>query len=486
MTMKPSAPRPGRGRKVTRRKLLQAGGAGVAAAALPALGAAPAKPKAPGKRPNVLLILCDQLGLDAIGAHGFADARTPNLDRLVRGGTTFLESHSTNPVCSPARSSIMTGCMPVETGVITNGRPIHASRPNVGQWLRRSGYETLYCGKWHLPGGYQAKIDGFDVLPAGMGQGDLGDTIVSNACAAWLKNRGRGGPAAAKPFLMVASFMQPHDICYWGNARANRMPPNLPLPFERLRGRLPKLPPNHRSRPKEPQRLAQRRVREYTEDMWRYYLYIYARQVEMLDADVGRVLDAVEAAGLGDETVILFTADHGDGRARHLHVSKWYPYDEAVKVPMVVSCPGRVAEGAKDAVHLVSGVDVMPTICDYAGVEPPKTCRGRSLRPLSEGRRVPWRECVVSEWMVQGRMVRTPRYKYARYEGDPVEMLFDMQADPWETKNLAEEAGHAALLGKHRKLLAAFQAEMRTVEPTPTIERRRPRRPARKRAGGKA
>ena len=464
------------GRRMTRRRVLQASSLAAAAWATPTAPAAKPDPGPAGaKKPNVLLILCDQLGLDAIAAHGSPDTRTPQLDRLIARGTTFLESHSTNPVCSPARSSLMTGCMPVETGVITNGRPIHRSRPNLGQWLGARGYETVYCGKWHLPGGYQAKIDGFHVLPAGKSQGELGDTIVSNACAAWICNR-----TAAKPWLLVASFMQPHDICYWGNARANRMPPNLGLPFETLRARLPKLPPNHASRPKAPAKLDARCVRTYSEDMWRYYLYLYARHVEMLDADVGRLLRAVEASGQADNTLIVFTSDHGDGRGRHRHVSKWYPYDEAVKVPLVVSWPGHVPQGRKDTDHLVSGLDVLPTICDYAGADPPKAIAGRSVRPLLEGRDTPWRRFVVSEFMVDGRMVRTRRYKYARLGDDPVEMLFDMRADPWETKNLYQDPAHAPALAEHRKLLAGFQKHLRTVPPTPSRERPRRKKPPRR------
>jgi len=359
--------------------------------------------------------------------------------------------------------------MPVETGVITNGRPIHAKRQNLGQRLGPHGYDTVYCGKWHLPGGYQAVIEGFDVLPTGMGQGDLSDTIVSNACAAWLKNR----PAGADPFLMVASFMQPHDICYWGNARANRMPEGLGLPFERLRDALPALPPNHTSRPLEPAALANRFVSTYSEAMWRYYLWLYDRMIEMLDADVGRILDALEATGLASNTVVILTADHGDGRGRHRHVSKWYPYDEAVKVPMVVTCPGRVTEGRADRTHLVSGLDVMPTLCDYAGIDPPNGCGGRSLRPLVEGRDVPWRDGVVSEWQREGRVIRTGRYKYARYADDPVEMLFDMQEDPWEMHNLYKDTTVADELARHRAMLDAYLAGLNVVEPTPTIEKKR-------------
>lgn len=403
-------------------------------------------------KPNVLFIMCDQLGLDAIGAHGFKDARTPNIDRLVKRGTTFMESHSTNPVCSPARSSMLTGRMPVETGVPVNGKPIHASCPNLGQWFGRSGYEAVYCGKWHLPAGYTSTIPGFIVLPAGRAaqeQGDILDTVVSRTCESYLKTRDNG-----KPFLLIASLLQPHDICYYGNAMPGvcRVPGQLPFP--ELRGRLPDLPPNFTSRPKAPATLDRSAFTRFTSpEQWRYYLYVYARMVEMLDADVGRILDALDASGQTGNTIVVFTSDHGDGRARHQHVSKWYPYDEAVKVPLIVSWPGHVAQGQYDRAHLVSGLDIMSTLCDYAGIPSPPNARGLSLRPLLEQKPVEWREYVISEFRVSGRVVRTDQYKYVQFAGDPVEQLFDMKNDPWEQVNLYEDPKRADTLEAHRKLL---------------------------------
>jgi choline-sulfatase len=452
-----------RRRPPTRRDVLKAA---AASAALAARGrAAPAR--ATPTRPNFLVVLCDQLGLDALGVHGCPDVHTPHLDRLAHRGTTFLESHSTNPVCSPARSSLMTGRMPVETGVTTNNRPIHASCPNLGQWLRQAGYETVYCGKWHLPGGVPRPRDGFLVLPARKGQGDLDDAAISRTCEAYLGSRSHD-----RPYLMVASFLQPHDICFWGNHAGLRVPDGLPFPA--LRDSLPELPPNLTSRPAAPAKLAQVRLRDYSELQWRYYLYIYARMVEMLDADVGRVLDAVDARGQADNTIVLFTSDHGDGRGRHGHVAKWYPYDEAVKVPFIAACPGRIAENHTDS-HLVSGLDLMSTVCDYAGLPQPAHVQGRSLRPLLERREIAWRDFVVCEHRVTGRSIRTKRFKYVRYEGDPIEQLFDMQGDPWETRNLYQDAQYAGVLEEHRKRLDAFLRQLRPVAPTPLAGR--PARP---------
>ena len=225
-----------------------------------------------------------------------------------------------------------------------------------------------------------------------------------------------------------------------------------------------------------PQWLVRRCVDDYSDEQWRYYLYIYARMIEMLDADVGRVLRAVEDAGQADNTVIVFTSDHGDGRGRHMHVSKWYPYEEAVKVPMILSCPGRIAEDTKDASHLVSGIDVMSTLCDFAGIKPPDHVTGRSLRPLLEKKNVAWREFVVADFGIDGRVVRSDRYKYVRFKDDPVEQLFDMKDDPWETKNLYDQAKYASVMKDHRKLLKDFESRLRTVQPG-AGRKRPPRRP---------
>lgn len=410
------------------------------------------------KSPNLLLILVDQLNLDAISAHGCRWARTPNIDRLVRRGVTFMESHSTNPVCSPARSSLMTGRMPVETGVVTNDLPIREGIPNLGQWFRQNNYETVYCGKWHVPSTWQDVIPGFTVIPmSGEGEGDMKDSLVALASEAYLHTRSK-----EKPFLLVSSLLQPHDICFW--AITDYIPQIVPKTpaFRDLPHPLPELPPNNKSRPLAPKVLDQSGVymRGFSDEQWRYYLYSYYRMVEMLDADTGRILDALEASGMTDDTIVIFTCDHGEGAGRHSHVQKWTPYDESVKVPFIASCPKRMQSDVKDSSHLVSGLDVMSTLCDFAGIPAPPNVRGRSLRPLLEGRRVEWREFVAAEMQQVGRMIRTDRYKYVRYQGDPIEQFFDMRADPWEMTNLAREAQHAGDVARHRRLLDQWEASL--------------------------
>ena len=441
---------------MNRREFLKRGGAVTAAAGLGAPGiAAPAASK-----PNFVFIVCDQLGFDALSAQGCPDVQTPNLDRLLARGTSFQLAHSPSPVCSPARSSMFTGRAPVETGVVVNSLAIRPDMPTMGSWFRKEGYQTAYCGKWHLPDGYPKEIEGFEILPVGAGQGDMCDRMVSRSCEAFLRNR-----QDRRPFLLVSSYLQPHDICYWAIHARHFVPEELAFP--QLAGKLPALPPNFGKQPKAPARLAGSVFKGFaSEEQWRYYIHVYYRMVEMLDADVGRLLRAIEEAGQAENTIIVFTADHGEGRGRHNHVQKWYPYEEAVRVPLFVSCPGRLPENVRDGSHLVSHLDILPTLCELAGIEPPPMSVGRSLAPLLAGRPVEWREYLVSEVQKIGRMVRSERFKFVRYKDDPVLQLFDMLEDPWEIRNLAEEARFADLLRDHDRMLAEWNARL---APAPSV-----------------
>jgi arylsulfatase A-like enzyme len=450
-------------KSVSRRELLRAGLTGAVAAAATGLAwprdaRAVDVPASPTSRPNILLIVCDQLGFDAMSWAGCTDVSTPNLDRLRSRSVAFNRTHSPDPVCSPARGALFTGRMPVETGVIANAREVRADLPNMGQWLsQQGGYETVYCGKWHLSEGWarEGGVPGFTVLPTGDGQGALVDHTITLSCEAYLDHR---KAPADKPFLLVASYMQPHDICLWGILQEQLVPTELPFP--QLRNLLPQLPPNHSERPLAPADLDRLQFKRFkTDEQWRFYLYNYYRLVEQLDLEVGRLLTALERTGHADDTVVLFTSDHGDGRARHGHVQKGYPYDEAVRVPLLVSWPGHLRQPELNDRDLVSLLDIVPTICDYAGIAAPSNARGRSLRPLLEGTvGVAWRDHVVSQYRQSGRVVRSDQYKYVRQIGDPVQQLFDMRNDPWETRNLYLEPSLRDVIAEHGRLLDAHEA----------------------------
>jgi len=449
-------------RGLTRRDFLRISGAATAGLLAGGISARPAfaQQQTP---PNVLLIITDQQHIDTISAAGCRDISTPALDGLAERGTRFVHSVSANPLCSPARSAIFSGRTSCEAGVHVNGRPIRSEFPNLGQWLGdQAGYDSVYSGKWHLPQGATNFIPGFDVISTGVaGQGNVADTAVSSACAGWLHNR-----RSADPFFMVASFVQPHDICQWLRINSQKMDE---LPISGLD--LPPLPDNFGFDPVEPQSVASRRAgnegvsHKWSEEQWRYYLWCYYRHVEMVDAEIGRVLRGLAESGHADNTLVIFTADHGEGTAHHQMTRKNLLYEEALAVPLLVALPGEIASGRADSAHVASGLDITPTICDYAGVDAPPKMRGRSLRPVLERRNTTWREFVVSEVNNNsGRAVRTDRYKYIKYADDPVEQLFDMRQDPGEMNNLADDASHAEVLADHRAMLRDWESRLDVPE----------------------
>ncbi|MBM3334490.1 sulfatase-like hydrolase/transferase [Candidatus Sumerlaeota bacterium] len=477
--------------KTTRRQFIGSAVTGVAGTALlgrSALSGAPAVAKR--RPPNLLFINVDQLNIGAIGAHGCTRVLTPNMDRLAQRGVSFRESYSADPVCCPARAAWFTGRPSCENGVVTNLHFIRDDLPDLGQWLGARGYDPVYSGKWHIPGRDVTKS--FRVLPGGTGQGEYGDGSVSRAAQGFLRNH-----EGSKPFFLALGFLQPHDICYW---IMRHFPAMASLPYPEISAELPPLPPNFKFDLREPAQIKKRRegiversCANWSDLQWRYYLWSYYRHVEMVDAEVGRVLEALEDSRFARDTLVILSSDHGEGMGNHQLVTKSFLYESAAKVPMIVSWPGVLPERLQDHTRLVSGLDMTPTLCDFGQVEAPPKARGRSLRPLLDERPVEWREFVVTESQIAGRMVRTADYKYIAYKGDPVEQLFDLRADPFETRNVAGETKYADVLAAHQKMLAAYEAplERAPLRPTPLAPAQRAakqqgRRAKRAEAAGKA
>jgi arylsulfatase A-like enzyme len=228
----------------------------------------------------------------------------------------------------------------------------------------------------------------------------------------------------------------------------------------------------------------------WTAEDWRLHRWAYARLVERADAEIGTVLDALRQSGLEGDTVVVFTSDHGEMDASHKLEHKSMPYEEATRVPFIVSHKGVTPAGRVDTTDLVStGLDLIPTLCDLAGIATPAVLKGRSVKPLvmggerGEGRgergpldapsrqkaSVPlsaWRQCLVGE--NEGcRMVWTRRFMYAVYDhGQPREFLADLEHDPGEMVNLAVDPNYAAILSAHRDLLRAwYPAHGETLDP---------------------
>lgn len=445
---------------ISRRNFLKLSGSTVAllsGSALTNTSSAVRQRQGPKPR-NILIIITDQQHIDTIAAGGCRHVQTPALDRLKSHGLSFSQSYTSNPVCSPARSSIFTGRTSSETGVYVNNLPIRSDIANLGQWFsQETDYETVYAGKWHIPRGLTYNIPGFTVINTGIGGfGYLCDTLTSRACEGFLRNQPR-----TRPFLMVASFIQPHDICEW--LRLNTYEPDKLL-YPEITDELPELPDNFEFDKNEPAMVSKSRltrdpfIKGWSKQQWRYYLWSYYRHVEFVDAEIGRVLQAIEEPGYAKDTLIALTADHGEGLAHHQMVRKNTLYDEAAKVPLIFSWPGHILENKTDTNYLVSGLDIMPTLCDYAGISSPEKMRGISLRPLLEGKSTSGRDFIVTEVSSnKGRMIRTEHYKYVTYKDNEVDQLFDMKNDSGETNNLAANSQYASIVAEHKKLLKDWE-----------------------------
>ena len=466
--------------EISRRQFMGAGTAGLCALAVGGrLWAAEGK-----KRPSVLIITTDQQRVDAMSAVGNKWVKTPNMDSLATNGVYFTNSYCPYPLCSPSRASLHTSRMPHEIGVDHNSMAIDPKIPLSGQVFREAGYDTGYAGKWHCPAVYPTEgFAGYDALNSTTRTGKLAQVVdegTMNAAVEFIRRK------REKPFLVTVSFINPHDICLPAGATS----PILDQVWQRYQppagAELPPLPANFGDTQGLPEGFARRpRHDAWDENQWRKYIYAYYRMMEDVDRQVGEVLKALRESGQEENTLVVFTSDHGEGLASHRWTGKMMYYEEEAAVPLIVSWKGVTPAGRIDREHLVSALDVLPTICDYAGIKGPAVMQGKSLRPIIEKPQEPGHEYVVTE-MANGParsfMVRTRQYKYMVFPattGRKQEMLFDMQADPGEMKNLAGQPSLAPEVERHRRLLADWnkltEESSHPILPAPKAQRTKAR-----------
>jgi len=405
--------------------------------------------------PNILFIHVDQMHWQAMSAYGNPYVKTPAMDRLAADGCSFRAAYTTSPACCPARTSWYTGRMSCETGVPQNGELCRPDIPDLGQWLTKHGnYKAAYAGKWHIPG--RDVSESFDLLyPSTAGKGEYMDGAVARACMGFLENY-----KGDKPFFLNAGFMNPHDCCFTSGAAGGQGKFQFAVEIEED---LPPLPNNFTHNPKYDQRLP-----GWEERDWRYYIYSYYRWVEMVDAEIGSLFDALKNSRFADNTIIVFAADHGDGLAFHGNVSKVILEDEAWRVPTIIVDPRNGINGKQDEEHLSIGVDIAATICDYAQVPMlPKMTIGKSLRPLAEGKKVnTWRDHIVGESFGGSQVaVRDQQYKTIFYCNNKATKVFDMKADPLEVNNLAANSVGKEVRARHKVLLGEYLDKVELYEP---------------------
>ncbi|MCE2471035.1 MAG: sulfatase-like hydrolase/transferase [Anaerolineae bacterium] len=433
-----------------------------------------------GDRPNILLVLTDQQNASMLSCAGNRYVRTPAMDKIAAAGTRFERAYCMNPMCVPSRFSLFTGRRGSNISLLNNKDehisdiPAAILKNAMGWQMRRAGYHTAYGGKTHFPVGMTPEDFGFETIS----QDDR--DLLAEDCAHFLARD------HSEPFLLVASFINPHDICHLAirdfaetplERRLSRpdrielleLDKALQIPEgiaeeEFFRRVCPPLPENFAIPTDEAGaiRLMQarspfkRKARErYSETDWRMHRWAYARLTERVDGQIGRVLAALQDSQLADNTVVVFTSDHGDMDASHRMEHKTAFYEEAARVPLLITGPGMAKGAVNDQDQVSNGLDLLPTFCAIAGLEPTAELEGRSLLPLlNAARPAVWRDALPVESEL-GQMIVRQDAKYMRYyQGERREQLIDLAADPGETRNAIADDGQAKRLAELR---AAFE-----------------------------
>ncbi len=455
-------------------------------------------------RPNIVLIVTDQQRYDTIAALGHDHVDTPHLDRLVREGTAFTHTYVSAPSCAPSRSSLFTGVYPHNLGVLRNDQ---LWRHSWVETLAETGYRCVNVGKMHThpletPLGFHERtvVENKDRdhpgLPFFHDQWDkalwllgkrkptrvtyreredyadrLGafewelpeelhsDVFVSRHAQWWLDTY-----PGREPFFLQIGFPGPHPpydpVPRHLDAYRDR---DVPLPVvdeEDLAGQpdaLRELREHHQANDHD----AIVHLADPTPEQSRHQRRHYLANVTMIDEQIGLLIEALERRGVLDNTVILFTSDHGDCLGDHGHSQKWTMYEPSVRVPAIAWGPGRVVAGQRiDA--LTAMMDLGPTVLELAGVTPPAWMEARSLVPALRGEEYRGRDLVFSEHVRDGvlqgtelmTMVRDDRWKLVELIDSDQGQLFDLHADPHETRNLWDAAAGTEAAQTRTRLLA--------------------------------
>ena len=441
--------------------------------------------------PNILFVFSDQQRWDTLGCYGQRLDTTPNLDRMAAEGVRFDNAFTCQPVCGPARASLQTGKYATETGNFRNAIALPPEEKTIAHWLSGAGYETGYIGKWHLASTYDMGDADEDYLAAPVPphrrggyadywlaadileytshsyDGHMFDAdmrkvefpknryrvdCLTDFAVEYLRTR-RGD----RPFFLFLSFIEPHHQndhdCYEGPKGSKERFKDFEVPGD-LAG---------------------------VEGDWREMYPDYLGCVNALDTAVGRLRGELEVLGLADNTLVVYTSDHGSHFCTRNSEYKRACHDGCVRVPMIAHGPGF--RGGHVAGELVSLIDLPPTLLAAAGIATPPEMQGHPLQPLVEGTAVDWPQEVfiqISESHI-GRAIRTRKWKYSvRAPGEVrwhetsssdvyiEDFLYDLEADPHEQCNLVKDAAHANV---RAELAATLKRHMREAgESEPVIE----------------
>ncbi len=393
------------------------------------------------KRPNVLIFFTDQQRWDTLGVNGNPMGLTPNLDRVAKEGTNCVHAFTPQPVCLPARACLQTGMYASQVGCNNNGNSLPENIPKLAGYFNKAGYHTGYIGKWHLDG---TKPKTFET-PQGEYQYWLAENILEFVSDSYdtVLHDGEGKKVTLpgyrvdaltdatiryvddhrdEPFMLMLSHLEPHHQNHRDNFPA-------PDGYEQLYND-PWIPPD---------------LRELGGSSARH-LPGYYGMVKRLDEAYGRILDALKSRGLLENTIVVYTADHGCHFKTRNGEYKRSCHDASIRIPMVLQ--GGPFTGGKNLQEMVNLVDIPPTLLEACGIAIPEHMVGNSLVPLVTGGQVAWPTSSYTEISEShtGRCVRTKRWKYSARQLTPDtpskgnlyidDFLYDLESDPWELVNL--------------------------------------------------
>ena len=434
------------------------------------------------KPPNILIVMVDQLAPAFLPIHGHRLVKAPHLEALAREGIVFDSAYCNSPLCSPSRAVFMTGRLPSKSGVYDNAAEFRADIPTYAHHLRNLGYRTILSGKMHFCGpdqlhGFEERLT-TDIYPADYGwtpdwdhplerpdwyhnmssvteaglcvrtnQLDFDEEVVFTAERA-LYEIVRSSDK--RPFLLVASLTHPHDPFaitqrYWDLYRDEDI--DMPEPAREALD-----PHSLRLRhvcAMDAQAIADRQIRDSR--------HAYYGAISYVDDNLGRLMEALRATGLGADTIVVFLSDHGEMLGERGLWFKMNFFEGGARVPLVISAPGRFAP--RRVAASVSLVDLLPTLVDLAGGDPEalgQSIDGRSLRGHLESDG--GHDEVIGEYLAEGAiaplvMIRRANWKFIHSAPDP-DQLYDLSTDPGERENLAAMSEHAGRVAEFRAEVA--------------------------------
>lgn len=452
------------------------------------------------KKPNIILFMCDQLRYDALGCYGNTQIHTPNIDSIALNGSTFDNHFVNNPVCSPSRCTVLTGRYPKNHGTRDNGIPLRDEELTFPQVLRDNGYVTAAIGKMHITTQFMPKEDEQDDWP----EDNYGFDIIHTTCDCktgeylkWLEkespkdyeevkmqgerkmkedkasaaDKDVSGPPQVypsainpeyhqshwiadrtidlinestedKPFFAFCSFVDPHHPFDPPEPYASMYDPDKLAAPVRWEEELEDKPPHFRKARTghgfSNEKYDYRRLSDYD---WGRVKAAYYGMITLIDDNIGRILNAIEKKGIENDTLIMFTNDHGELLGDHGLLFKGpFHYDCLIKAPMIVKWPGVIPKGSRYS-QVTEHVDIMPTILEYAGIRTPYGVQGNSMAPVLRGDKGAGKEYAMTEfncydWGLSVKTITGGDYKLTYYAGQDYGELYDRNVDPEEFVNL--------------------------------------------------